>query len=64
MAETKKTEPVKATTQEKKKFLREKLRENCVDLFGVTTSTFDGAMYGHNEKEYTVDDVKRIIENY
>jgi hypothetical protein len=64
MAEVKKVEPAKPQDRTKPKFLKEKLRENCIELFGVTTSTFDGAMYGHDEKEYTVDEVKKIIENY
>ncbi len=67
MAETKKVEKpeaVKTETQSKPKFLVSQLRKNCVTLFGVTTSTFDGAMYGHKEQEYTVDEVKKIIENY
>lgn len=64
MAEVKKVEPAKNAGQNKPKFLKEKLRENCIELFGVTTSTFDGAMYGHDEKEYAIDEVKKIIENY
>lgn len=28
------------------KFPIQKLRDNCLNLFGITTSTFDGAVYG------------------
>lgn len=42
-----------------------KLRSNCVELFGVTSSTFDGAMYGHDlDKQYSVDEVKKIISAF
>ncbi|MDO4305750.1 MAG: hypothetical protein Q4C77_02870 [Eubacteriales bacterium] len=45
----------------KPKYTVEKLREKSIHLFGVSQSTFDGAMYGHNEAEYTVSEVKNII---
>lgn len=49
-------EPVKQPP----KFPLEKLRENCLKLFDVTQSTFDGAAHGLNG-EYTVSDMKKII---
>ena len=65
MAEVKKVEPAKPQDRTKPKFLKEKLRENCIELFGVTTSTFDGAMYGHDlDKKYSVDEVKKIISAF
>lgn len=45
------------------KFSIKKLRENCMKLFGVTTSTFDGATYGLND-EYTVEEMKKTIETW
>ena len=30
------------------------LRDNCVKLFGCTTSTFDGAFFGCADKEYSI----------
>ena len=46
-------------------FVVGKLRSNCVELFGVTSSTFDGAMYGHDlDKKYSVDEVKKIISAF
>ena len=39
----------------------EKLRLNCRRLFGVSTSTFDGATYGLTEK-YTVEEMRAHIE--
>lgn len=44
-----------------KKFAVDKLRENCRRLFGVSTSTFDGATYGMTGK-YTVEELKAHIE--
>lgn len=41
----------------------EKLRENCLELFGVTQSTFDGAAYGHSGR-YTVSEMNSIIEKW
>ena len=43
------------------KFTLEKLRLNCRRLFGVSTSTFDGATYGLTEK-YTVEEMRAHIE--
>jgi len=57
--ELKKPQEGKAT-----KFLIEKLRENSLKLFGVTTSTFDGAMYGHKETEFSIDEAKAILDAF
>lgn len=46
------------------KYTVEKLRENSIHLFGVSQSTFDGAMYGHNEGEYTINEVKGILNEW
>ena len=46
------------------KFAIEKLRAKSIQLFGVSQSTFDGAMYGHNEAEYTIKEVKAIIKEW
>ena len=44
------------------KYRVSKLRENSYALFGVTSSTFDGAFYGKDaEKEYSVEEAKAII---
>ena len=43
-------EPVETVKQENKepetKYRMDKLRTKCMQLFHITTSTFDGAMYG------------------
>lgn len=46
------------------KFSIEKLRQNSIALFGVTQSTFDGAMYGYKEKEFSIKEAKRIIDEW
>lgn len=51
----------KPISAEGTKFPLERLRQDCLKLFGVTTSTFDGATFGKTEK-YTVDEVKKFIE--
>lgn len=48
------------TAKQPPKFSLEKLRENCLKLFGVTQSTFDGASHGLSG-EYTVSEMKKII---
>lgn len=52
-----------ATVETKPKYSIEELRSNCVALFGVTSSTFDGATYGLNG-DYTVDEMKQVIEKW
>lgn len=58
--------PVKKeqVSERAEKFPVEKLRQNSISLFGVTQSTFDGAMYGHNEKEFSIKEVKRMIDEW
>lgn len=45
------------------KFPVARLREKCYALFGVTTSTFDGATYGL-DGEYTVEEMKDKIAKW
>lgn len=45
------------------KFTVEKLRENCRQLFGVSTSTFTGATYGMTGK-YTVEEMRSHIKKW
>lgn len=46
------------------KYKVEKLRAACMKLFKVTTSTFDGAMYGHKEPEMTIEEAAAIINKW
>ena len=62
IAETKEqTAPV---VDQDPKFLVEKLRENSISLFGVTSSTFDGAFYGCKETEMSIKDAKARINDW
>ena len=45
------------------KFAIEKLRENCVQLFNVSDSTFAGASAGLTG-EYTIGEMKNIIATW
>lgn len=39
----------------------DRLRQDCTILFGVSPSTFDGAVYGMRG-EYTVEDMRQAID--
>lgn len=58
------TESVKNVAEKEAKYSITKLRKNSISLFGVTQSTFDGAMYGHDNKEYTINEAKAILEGW
>ena len=45
------------------KFSVEQLRKHCVRLFDISSSTFDGAMYGQAEP-MTVEEAKAIIKEW
>jgi hypothetical protein len=49
--------------QEAPKFSVEQLRKHCVRLFGISSSTFDGAMYGKKEP-MTIEEAKAIIKGW
>lgn len=53
----------KAEVKEQK-YTKSKLREKSIILFDVSQSTFDGAMYGHDEKEYTITEARHIIDEW
>jgi hypothetical protein len=66
MSETKtqaKAEAAPEVTPNERAYPVETLRSSSVKLFGVTTSTFDGAMCGQTEP-LTVSDAKGIIEKW
>lgn len=55
------TEDTEKTAADGKKFTIEKLKENCRQLFGVSTSTFAGASRGM-AGTYTIEEMKAHIE--
>ncbi len=62
--EKKPAEAESVKTANEPKYTLDKLRQNSVQLFGVTKSTFDGAMYGHGRKEFTINEVKAILKRW
>ena len=56
--QTKKPEPAEP------KFTIPELRRECVALFGVSSSTFAGAMNKHHGEELTVKEAKAILERW
>lgn len=58
------TMPNVENAAEEQKYIVTKLRENSITLFGVSQSTFDGAMYGHTALEYTINEVKDILNEW
>lgn len=56
------TEPVE-TPAKLPRFTIERLRRDCFSLFGVTTSTFDGATFGL-KGEYTVEDMRQRLKGW
>ena len=63
MAKKKSTVETNETVSTAPKFTIEKLRSNCLALFGVTSSTFDGATHGL-DGEFTVEEIKNTIEKW
>ena len=63
MPTKKKTVKTEETAATEPKFTIERLRANCLTLFGVTTSTFDGATYGLSG-EFTVEEIEKTIEKW
>lgn len=57
-------EPQEPKKQQEPKFKVEKLREKCMEIFGITVSTFDGAMYGNKEKELTISAARAVINKW
>lgn len=58
-------EAVKQETKEPKiKYKMDKLRTKCMQLFHITTSTFDGAMYGYAEDEMTIKEAQARINKW
>ena len=61
-------EPVETVKQENKepetKYRMDKLRTKCMQLFHITTSTFDGAMYGCTATEMTISEAQARINKW
>lgn len=53
----------KETVQEPT-YPRAELRENALNLFGVQTEVFDGALHGNVKQEFAVAEVKGLIRGF
>jgi hypothetical protein len=63
-AVTEETTAVQEATQKEPTFKLDVLRKNCLKLFGVTQTTFAGATAEIKEQEYSINEMKSIIENW
>lgn len=45
------------------KFTLEQLRAHCFEIFGISVSTFDGAISGVTG-EHTIEEIKALIEKW
>jgi len=57
------SEKKKVIKNAEKKYKLDDLRKNCLALFNVTVSTFDGAVTGLTG-EYTISEIKNVIEKW
>lgn len=53
-----------AKTSDERKFLYEVLKENCMRLFHVTSSTFIGATIGKENGSYSISEMQRLIDEW
>lgn len=53
-----------AKTSDERKFSYEVLKENCMRLFHVTSSTFIGATIGKENGSYSISEMQRLIDEW
>ena len=53
-----------AKTSDERKFPYEVLKENCMRLFHVTSSTFIGATIGKENGLYSISEMQRLIDEW
>lgn len=53
-----------AKTSDERKFPYEVLKENCVKLFHVTSSTFIGATVGKENGLYSITEMQHLIDEW
>lgn len=53
-----------AKTSDERKFPYEVLKENCMRLFHVTSSTFIGATIGKENGSYSIPEMQRLIDDW
>ena len=62
--ETNKTAASNQPAKKEPTFTLATIRAGCVKTFGCTSSTFDGAFFDKEDKEYTISEAKKIIEEW
>lgn len=53
-----------AGVKEGARFTVKKLRDKSICLFGVSQSTFDGAMHDQGNEKFTVDEARAIVDQW
>lgn len=53
-----------AKTSDERKFPYDVLKENCMKLFHVTSSTFIGATIGKENRSYSISEMQRLIDEW
>ena len=53
-----------ARSSAERKFPYEVLKENCMRLFHVTSSTFIGATIGKENGSYSISEMQRLIDEW
>lgn len=56
--------PAAELKQEETKYQISKLREKSMQLFGITTSTFDGAFYGVADQRMSITEARSRIDKW
>ena len=51
-------------TSDERRFPYEVLKENCMGLFHVTSSTFIGATIGKENGSYSISEMRRLIDEW
>lgn len=69
MAQQSKTVATATTNETKgkateKEFSIASLRGNCAKLFGITSSTFDGAFFNADNRKYSISEAKELISKW
>lgn len=54
----------KKTVEAQHKYSREELLANAEVLFNVKSEVMAGALYGNSQKEFSLDEMKKLIDTF
>lgn len=54
----------KLTSEAAQKYSREEILSHAEALFGVKPEVVDGALHGNAQTEFTVDEVRKLIDSF